>query len=68
MAKSNKTSTPKVSPFSQSVWQDPSDNTRWSWSVHRGTQIHKQGHAISYEEANTQCGAAMTSMLKQSNQ
>jgi hypothetical protein len=65
MAKSNDKTAPKVSPFSQSIWQDPQDPMRWNWSVQRGMGVHKQGHSSSYEEANIKAGQAMTGMLNQ---
>lgn len=62
---SDKKPAPKVAPFSQSVWQDPQDPMRWNWSVHRGTNTHKSGHAIDYQQANIKAGEAMSGMLNQ---
>jgi hypothetical protein len=56
---------PKVSPLSMSLWQDPRDEFRWNWSVQRGSQLHKQGHSVSHEEALIQVNSAFTGMVNQ---
>jgi hypothetical protein len=57
--------TPKLSPRSMSIWEDPNRPNLWRWSVHHGETVIERGTSVDYGLACRQAAFALGKVKSQ---